>query len=225
MMADSSILQFAPFSSAVDAGFWHKFTDLKLDVLHLSEEPVAIMGNYVNSDALGLPTRLNIDYDALESNQNPLKWTCVVPGTLINTNTIEEFKSRDKVEMLKVAATSLWNSMLSEEVLRNPPLLSSFLMFTFADLKKYHYYYWFAFPAFTYPKTIPLVQRPQALSEHFTDEQVTAFLSEYSSQESLVTQGVFAISQSSHGFTFHPLCDYPKLRGSASDVSVINQYV
>lgn len=31
---------------------------------------------------------------------------------------------------------------------RNTSLLTQFLLITYADLKKYKYYYWFAFPAF-----------------------------------------------------------------------------
>lgn len=31
---------------------------------------------------------------------------------------------------------------------RDTTLLSRFLLITYADLKKYKYYYWFAFPAF-----------------------------------------------------------------------------
>lgn len=215
-MEDLPILQFAPFSSAVDAGFWHKFTQLKLDVLHLSEEPISLVGSYVNSDASGLPTRLNVEYDALESDRKTSSWSCLAAGTLINTNTIEEFRNRDKMEMLKASAAVVWDAISTGTALSNPSVLASFLMFTFADLKKYHYYYWFAFPAFILPKTIPLVQQPQMLSTQFTDDQITSLLTAYSSHESLVNQGFFAISQTKTDFGFHPLCDYPKLRESAS---------
>lgn len=39
---------------------------LQLDVIHLSKDPIPVTGNYVNSDAAGLPTRLSVEYDALE---------------------------------------------------------------------------------------------------------------------------------------------------------------
>lgn len=216
-MGDPPILQFAPFTSAVDAGFWHKFTQLKLDVLHLSEKPVSVVGSYVNSDPQGLPTRLSVEYDALDRNlQTSSSWSCSAPGTLINTNTIEEFKNRDKLEILKEISSQLWNAITSGDAAENPSVLTSFLMFTFADLKKYHYYYWFAFPAFTLPKTVPLVQPPQSLSSVFTDDQISSLLTTYSSHEALVSQGFYTIVQTANEFSLHPLSDYPNLRDSSS---------
>lgn len=41
-------LQFAPFSSCVDGGFWHKLTQLKLDVFQLDQTPKALNGFYTN---------------------------------------------------------------------------------------------------------------------------------------------------------------------------------
>ncbi|XP_068224634.1 ubiquitin-like modifier-activating enzyme ATG7 isoform X2 [Palaemon carinicauda] len=217
-MGDPPILQFAPFSSAVDAGFWHRFTQLKLDVLHLSEEPVDLVGSYANSDAQGLPTRLSVEYDALDGNQQASStWSCSAPGTLINTNTIEEFKNRDKVEILRKKSTRLWEAITSGDAIKNPSVLASFLMFTFADLKKYHYYYWFAFPAFTLPRTVPLVQHPQPITSVFTDDQISSLLATYSSHEALVSQGFYSIALTGNEFTLHPLSDYPTLRESSAD--------
>ena len=55
-------LQFVPFSSAVETGFWHKLTQLKLDVLHLNEEPIEIIGNFCNGTAQGIPALFSVDY-------------------------------------------------------------------------------------------------------------------------------------------------------------------
>lgn len=215
-MEEPTILQFAPFSSAVDAGFWHYFTRLKLDVLHLNEDAIPITGSYVNSDAPGLPSRLSVEYDALDRNKPSTKWSCAALGTLINTNTVEEFRNRNKQELLKVSASALWDAITSDSALENPSVLVSFLMFTFADLKKYHYYYWFAFPAFTLPKTVPLVKQPQSLSTHFSDEQITSLLLACKSLGTVVDQGFFVITQSGDEFGVHQLRDYPQLRTSAA---------
>jgi hypothetical protein len=40
----------------------------------------------------------------------------------------------------------LWATLTSDSP--NADALNTFLVLTFADLKKYKYYYWFAFPAF-----------------------------------------------------------------------------
>ncbi|XP_042213780.1 ubiquitin-like modifier-activating enzyme ATG7 isoform X2 [Homarus americanus] len=216
IMGETAILQFAPFSSAVEAGFWHQFTQFKLDVLHLSEEAVPIAGSYVNSDAPGLPSRLNVEYDALQRDRLPSKLSCAAVGTLINTNTLEEFRNRTKQELLKTSACGLWDAINSDRALENPSLLSSFLMFTFADLKKYHYYYWFAFPAFTLPKTIPLVKEPQNLSAKLTTEQSASLLLVCQGLGTDVDRGFFTITQSGNEFCIHPLKDYPQLRTTAN---------
>ena len=42
-------IQFAPFSSAVDAAFWHRLTQNKLEVYQLDDKPKRLQGYYVNS--------------------------------------------------------------------------------------------------------------------------------------------------------------------------------
>jgi len=40
------IVQFAPLSSLVQPALWHKLTELKIDVLRLSDDAVPISGSY-----------------------------------------------------------------------------------------------------------------------------------------------------------------------------------
>jgi len=44
----SSKLQFAPFSSALNVGFWHELTQKKLNEYRLDETPKVIKGYYYN---------------------------------------------------------------------------------------------------------------------------------------------------------------------------------
>ena len=44
-----SLLQFVPFSSAIDVGFWHKLTQKKLEEFKLDESARTIRGSYCNS--------------------------------------------------------------------------------------------------------------------------------------------------------------------------------
>lgn len=41
-------LQFAPFSGALEAGFWHQLTQKKLNDYRLDESPKCIKGYYYN---------------------------------------------------------------------------------------------------------------------------------------------------------------------------------
>ena len=52
MESSTRQLQFAPFSSALDAGFWHKLSQLKLDVYGLDDEPKYIHGFYFNGNSI-----------------------------------------------------------------------------------------------------------------------------------------------------------------------------
>jgi hypothetical protein len=65
-MSTPSQLQFAPFSSALDAGFWHSLSQNKLDVYKLDETTHPVHGFFYNGDPPGLPCRMNIDYTAFE---------------------------------------------------------------------------------------------------------------------------------------------------------------
>ena len=81
------------------------------------------------------------DYLSLSS----APWTVKAEGHLYNYNTLEEFKSVDKKALFNSVAESIWNDALATA---DPSILTRFLLITYADLKKYRYYYWFAFPAF-----------------------------------------------------------------------------
>ena len=47
-------LQYAPFSSALDAGFWHKLSQQKLDVFGLDDSEKALHGFYLNSESIAV---------------------------------------------------------------------------------------------------------------------------------------------------------------------------
>ena len=49
-------LQFAPFSSALDAGFWHKLSQLKLDVFGLDDQPKPVHAFYFNGNGAFMTT-------------------------------------------------------------------------------------------------------------------------------------------------------------------------
>ena len=66
-------------------------------------------------------------------------------GSFKNFNTIEDFKNADKNALFNGVADEIWKSIVDD---KSTKMLNRFLVITFADLKKYKYFYWFAFPAF-----------------------------------------------------------------------------
>ncbi|KZT38597.1 E1-like protein-activating [Sistotremastrum suecicum HHB10207 ss-3] len=144
------IIQFAPFSSLINPTFWHTLTQLKIDVLKLSSDSVPITGSYTygktvvdreSGKEIALGSNLGLSGESFDAAHTASPHSVTVKGTLKNFNTIEEFKSSDKAALFNALADELWSSDFPEDG-------NKFLVLTFADLKKYKYYYWCAFPAF-----------------------------------------------------------------------------
>lgn len=148
------IVQFTPLSSLVQPAFWHALTDLKIDVLRLSDDAVPVFGSYsigrsVKDRETGVEIALgcNLVVGGESFAQNAQSPAHAVPATGVfkNYNTIEEFKAADKTALFNAVTDDIWRSITVD---RSTAQLTRFLLITFADLKKYKYYYWFAFPAF-----------------------------------------------------------------------------
>ncbi|KAF6755034.1 E1-like protein-activating [Ephemerocybe angulata] len=156
-------LQFAPFSSVVSPAFWHKLTDLKIDVLKLSDEAVPITGTYTAGKSIvdretGQEVHLGTGFSVGGESFEASSTTSTTPGasghsgnavtatgSFKNFNTIEEFKALDKTKYFDEEAQKIWDSIIAT---KSTAELNRFFVITFADLKKYKYYYWFSFPAF-----------------------------------------------------------------------------
>ncbi len=54
MASAPQTLQFAPFSSSLDAGFWYKLSQLKLEVYGLDDQPRDILGYFTNGKSFEL---------------------------------------------------------------------------------------------------------------------------------------------------------------------------
>ncbi|KAG0150179.1 hypothetical protein CROQUDRAFT_652589 [Cronartium quercuum f. sp. fusiforme G11] len=156
----STVLQFTPFSSSIDPTFWHALTKLKIDILKLGDEPVPIRATYERGrwvqdresggKEIGFGGELRLDGKSFELEIDPttnnLPGRVTMYGFLKNFNTIEEFKNCDKQALFNAHADQMWNSLGQPEI--HTKTAPSFFAITFSDLKKYKYYYWFAYPAF-----------------------------------------------------------------------------
>ncbi|KAJ3023351.1 UNVERIFIED_CONTAM: Autophagy protein 7 [Siphonaria sp. JEL0065] len=142
----TTLIQFAPFSSAVDATFWHALSQRKMDVFKLDASAVAVAGFYEpGSGALGLGA--GAFETAASAQATAPRGSFSGAGLLLNTNTVEDFKNMDKTATLKAASERVWRAIVSGDALTNQSLLAAFSVLTFADLKKFKFYFWFAFPA------------------------------------------------------------------------------
>lgn len=171
-MEATNNLTFQPWRSAVDVSFWFDFSRKKLDVLRLSEEPVNISGYYTTGSPMTEPHFiLSGDSFSPEFVTPRAHFSC--PGTLFNMNTLDSFKSLDKKSRLEQWGRMIWDDMVSGAALKDLSLLSRFFVIAFADLKKYHYYYWFAFPSFATDLTT--ITRNESIREAWSEKQVTQF--------------------------------------------------
>ncbi|RZB73669.1 Ubiquitin-like modifier-activating enzyme atg7 isoform D [Glycine soja] len=152
-----ALLQFAPMQSSVDEGFWHRLSSLKLNKLGIDDSPIPLFGFYAPCSHSQVSNHLTVLAESLPSELSEASLIpepsrgnrnrCSVPGILYNTNTVESFHALDKSDLLKKEAAKIWDDILTGKAVEDCSVLSTFLVISFADLKKWTFNYWFAFPA------------------------------------------------------------------------------
>jgi len=169
-------LQFGPFASAADPSFWHALTRLKLERFKLSAESVDISGYYTAGERPNVPLRCTVGGGSFEAEGLP-RHAVPLQGRLHNTNTMEEFRGLDPTAAAKSATADVWGAITSGAALKDSSLLQRFALNTFADLKKYHFYFWFAFPVVV-PGAVMQTAPPSALASFFSaaDGELAAFI-------------------------------------------------
>ncbi|XP_064633956.1 ubiquitin-like modifier-activating enzyme ATG7 isoform X1 [Lineus longissimus] len=207
-------LQFVPFSSALDAGFWHLLSRNKLDVYKLDETTHNIHGFYYNGDPPGLPCRMNIDYTAFEEAVKTPPRCYRTNGKLLNTNTLDSFREFDKKAFLESSAKLLWEDIRSGRAIEDPGLLSRFILLTFADLKKYHYFYWFAFPALTIPDAVKVTAQSVSLEERFNQKKIEDIKNMHDQMRVDSDASYFLLTEDRENVKIAPLKEYKSLAAS-----------
>lgn len=185
----SDTLKFAPFSSCIDPSFWHRITQLKLDVDRLNENAHQIWGYYSNKKPEGLNGLLSVDCSSF--NKEPDENRLIAFGTIDNKNTIEKFKEEDKTQLLKNEGKELLN-IIKEKAVEQPFLLTKFFVTSFADLKKYHYYYWFAFPAPNFLSS-ELINPAKGIAEVLNLQQINTLCDLYFKKLDVNNKGFFFV--------------------------------
>ncbi|XP_016431353.1 ubiquitin-like modifier-activating enzyme ATG7 [Sinocyclocheilus rhinocerous] len=133
----------------------------------------------MTGDPVGLPTRLTLEFSAFDVDGATPARCCPASGTLYNTNTLEAFKTIDKKALLDKAASEIWSVIQSGAALEDSSILNKFILLTFADLKKYHFYYWFCFPALCFLEGVQLEQEPVSLECSFSAKQISSLQTAY----------------------------------------------
>lgn len=190
-MTDDSALKYSPFSSYVDPSFWHKLSQIKLDIDKLDEKVRPVWGSYTNVNTVGLPS-LHVDCTSYNSKFEELRHQLPAFGCQLNLNTLESYKSCDKTILLEKQGASFWEDICNGSVLKNPALLSRFFLITFGDLKKYNFYYWFAFLAPNSPN-VQIVQPPALISTVLSTSQVESLQTQWCSIVDVHQRGYFIV--------------------------------
>lgn len=211
------ILQYYPFSSVIDIGFWHLLANKKLETFKLDDKPIDINATFNNDLSPNLPSLLNINYDSFEENNSFTKETHKMFGKLIVTNTFEDFLIKDKKQLITELGKEIWSNIIEDNVIKDiSRSLSKFLLLVFADLKKYRFHYWFAFPALSFPQKTYLTKSAQTLSSIWTKNQISSFYEETNSKLDEKNSSYFIVFEEDSEITVHTIAEYSSLKEKQS---------
>lgn len=113
-------------------------------------------------------------------------------GFIMNTNTFELFKNTNLQNFINSLKTELLESLKNGLALQEPWRLMTFLILSFADLKKYRFHYWAAHPT---PFTLPEMHYAKDqvfVRKEFTAEQVQSFEDGFSKLD-VKSRGFFSV--------------------------------
>lgn len=102
-------------------------------------------------DINDLCINFNIIFRNIETTSHNGAIAC--SGIIINTNTFESFRQIQPDKFIDSIGRHFLNAIIDGTALKEPWRLTLFLIFSYADLKKYRFHYWAAFPtAFNLPE-------------------------------------------------------------------------
>ncbi|KAM3965586.1 autophagy-related 7 [Aphomia sociella] len=209
------IIQYVPFMSFVHPSFWHTLTELKLDVDKLSETTKHVYGHFTFREDIGAV--FEVDGTSFNSCPQIEQFYENVSGVIMNKNTVEEFKNIDKATLLNTIGQNIWTDIKKKSWINNPSSLLKFIILSFADLKKFHYYYWFAFPTPSQP-TVYLKEKPKSITTQFNSDQIELLVQGYKSLDSC-QKTFFSVLQSGDKLKVLPLSDILETNQLKTDIS------
>ncbi|KAL2802283.1 hypothetical protein BJX63DRAFT_426177 [Aspergillus granulosus] len=151
-------MQYTPFASDIELPFYTALASLKINHDKLDDSARKVLGVYEvrPTDSPNASCRMQIHGNALTNDEVPAS-LYRAEGIIKNVNTIEEYTNTDKVGMLHQSGKTIWDAINDGSIYSCPSLLSSFIVLSYADLKKYKFHYWFGFPALhSDPSWVPI---------------------------------------------------------------------
>lgn len=203
MEKQKEIIQYVPFISFVHPSFWHALTDMKINVDKLNETTKQIYGRFTYRDDIG--PAFEVDGTSFNKIPESEYLYANITGTLLNKNTIEEFKSIDKASLINSIGEMLWANIKNKTWIKNPNVLLNFFILSFADLKKFHYYYWFAFPAPSQP-TIYLKEKSTKITLYFNNKELEDISEGYKALDK-AQKTFFVITKNNEGISVKRLSE------------------
>lgn len=130
---------YIPPTPTIETAFWHSLAQQKIDNLKLDDRQLPIKLELPNLTELDDPAvnKIYINFDAFDSgNENDTN----IFGYLKNENTIEAFKKSSKQGLIDEIGKNIFENL--ENLRQNPNKLFGFFLYSFVDLKKWHFSYW-----------------------------------------------------------------------------------
>lgn len=93
-------------------------------------------------------------------------------GTIFNKNTIEDFRGCDKTALMQAEGDRVIAAIKSGDWIGKPGLRTRFMILSYADLKKFDFYYCFGFPSPLYGNSI-LLESESVLNVTALDQATT----------------------------------------------------
>lgn len=135
----------APVQSFIDTSFFQELSRIKLDVLKLESKGLPLFSTLENSFTSKSSKSVPLFLNEQSFREESLRVAGGVPfkGLIHNYNVFEDFKTLDKKEFIETIAEEKFvdgKSNINDSV--------GFYIISFADLKKYRFYYWVCVPCF-----------------------------------------------------------------------------
>ena len=170
-----NMARFEKFGSHAKVEFWSTLHKKKIHDLRLSDAEIPLNGTFQASREAADTGRVELDGHSFYAEANAGLFEYVIPGSLRNFNTIEEYNAINAKEVLATHAAALWETIVSGEFLDNPGLLFRFHVYSFADLKAHEFHSRTVLPILSPVSPIHMDGALRRISALFDPEELTDF--------------------------------------------------